>query len=695
MLELLAPAGSPEAAAAAVQNGADAVYLGFGDFNARRSAKNFTRDEAAAAVSYCHLRGTKVYLTLNTLLTDRELPAAAEAAVQASEMGVDAVLVQDLGALRMLKQAAPDLDVHASTQMTVHSLDGVLRCADLGLKRVVLARELDRDQIANICAHSPVEIEVFVHGALCMCYSGQCFFSSVLGGRSGNRGLCAQPCRLPYGWSGKADENPLSLKDLSLAGHLQELDKMGVACVKLEGRMKRPEYVAVVTGIYARAIREGREPAPEELEQLRQAFSRDGFTDGYFIDRKDKQMFGVRQKEEEPKELFALARSTYQEAGENRKTPVEMYARIRAGQPAQVAVRDALGHTATAEGPVPEPALHVALTPEKVRDQLSRTGGTPFACRQVMAQVEEGLSLPLSALNGLRRQALDELVKKRMAPVRRRTGEFRPGVRYENTKKPPVLTVSARSAKQVSPELLARKPALLYLPAEEAAAHPEAVQRARESGVEVAALLPRVCWDRERKLLDEHLCKLRELGVDQALAGTLGPARQAQGLGFALRADYGLGVYNSQTLKELKRLGFVSATASFELKLAQIRDLSKNIPLEMIGYGRLPLMLTEHCIIRNHTGQHTCGNLNQLTDRRGERFPVVRAFGCRNEILNCKKLFLADKPRDYQRLGLWAVRLMFTTENALECVQVLDRYLGRGDYRPNEWTRGLYYRDVE
>ena len=273
MLELLAPAGSMEAVAAAVQNGADAVYLGYGDFNARRNAKNFSEEEFAAAVSYCHLRGAKVYLTLNTLLTDRELPRAAEVAAQASAIGADAVLIQDLGVLRMLRQVAPDLPVHASTQMTLHNLDGVKMAADLGLTRAVLSRELSRDQIESICQRAPIEIEVFAHGALCMCYSGQCFLSSVIGGRSGNRGLCAQPCRLKYGWMDKADAYPLSLKDLSLAGHLRELRRMGVACVKLEGRMKRPEYVAVVTGIYARAIKEDREPTEEELEQLRAAFS--------------------------------------------------------------------------------------------------------------------------------------------------------------------------------------------------------------------------------------------------------------------------------------------------------------------------------------------------------------------------------------------------------------------------------------
>ena len=238
-------------------------------------------------------------------------------------------------------------------------------------------------------------------------------------------------------------------------------------------------------------------------------------------------------------------------------------------------------------------------------------------------------------------------------------------------------------------------PALVYLPAEEGAAHPEAVKLCQSAGVPVAALLPRICSDGETQALEDALVTLRRLGVEEALAGTLGVARRAMGLGFRVRSDFGIGVYNSQSLKELKRMGFVAATASFELKLAQIRDLSKAIPTELIAYGRLPLMITENCIIHNHSGQHTCSNVNLLTDRKGERFPVVQAYGCRNEILNSKKLFLADRTQDYGRLGLWAARLMFTTENAMECAQVLERYLGQGSYQPNEYTRGLYYRDVE
>ncbi len=692
MLELLAPAGSMEAVAAAVQNGADAVYLGYGDFNARRNAKNFSEEEFAAAVSYCHVRGAKVYLTLNTLLTDRELPAAAQVAAHASAIGADAVLVQDMGVARMLRQAAPDLSVHASTQMTLHNLDGVKMAADLGMTRAVLSRELSRDQIEYICQRSPIEIEVFAHGALCMCYSGQCFLSSVIGGRSGNRGLCAQPCRLKYGWMDKADGNPLSLKDLSLAGHLRELRKMGVACVKLEGRMKRPEYVAVVTGIYSRAIKEDREPTAEELEQLRAAFSRQGFTQGYYLDQQGPDMFGVREEEKEPKELFAAARNTYQ-SGEAQRVPVTFYAMIRPGEPARVGVEDPQGRVVTVEGQVPEAARTRALTPEAVETQLSRTGGTPYRCAKVRALVEDGLSLPLAALNALRREALDGLTKQREEPPRRRQGEYHPGARYENRKEPPELTISVRTAEQVTKELLDLGPAMVYIPLEELAAHPEKAQA--PAGTKIGVILPRIAWDREMGQVEEQLRQVKDLGVTDALVGNLGMLPVARELGFTLRGDFGLEVYNSQAVKEYKRLGLSSLTLSFELKFPQIRDISKSLDTELITYGRLPLMIMENCIIKNRTGSCNCQNNNILTDRKGARFPVVKAPGCRNELLNSQKLFLADKAADYKRLGLWAQRLLFTTENPRECVQVAQRYLEQGNWSPNEYTRGLYYRDVE
>ena len=693
-MEILSPAGSPEALRAAVCAGAGAVYLGFGQFNARRSARNFTQDEFASAVSYCHLRGVKVYLTLNTLCSDRELPAAVDCAVQASRLGADAVLVQDMGLVRALRQAAPDLPLHASTQMTLHSLDGVKQAADLGLTRAVLARELSRADIAHICERSPIEIEVFVHGALCMCYSGQCFMSSVIGGRSGNRGMCAQPCRLPYGWGDLANGHPLSLKDMSLAGHLRSLQDMGAACAKIEGRMKRPEYVYIVTKVYASALREGREPTPGELRQLEQAFSRQGFTDGYYTAQKGPDMFGVREESAPPRELFAQAKAAYSR-GEGRQIPVKFYAMIRPGEPIQVGVEDQEGRVATAAGKVPEPARRRAATQEEVEAQLAKTGGTPFEAAAMRTLVEPGLAVPLSALNSLRRQVLDDLTRQRTALPQRRHGAYKNGVRYEDYPGEPDIYVSLRRAKQLTFELTRARPHLITLPAEEIAAHPDDVAAAIRRGVPVAAVLPRICFDRELDGLRRELAACREAGVTDAYLGNLGLIPLCRELGFNLRGDYGLHVFNSHSAKEYKRLGFQSLTASFELKLAQIRDLGKAVDTEIIAYGRLPLMITENCTIKGQTGSCTCGNVNRLIDRKGVRFPVERAYGCRNEILNANKIYLADKPADWKKIGLRAIRLLFTTENGVECTQVLEAYQGKGSYKPNNFTRGLYYRDVE
>jgi len=693
MLELLAPAGSMEALVAAVQNGADAVYLGFGDFNARRNAKNFTEADFASAVEYCHLRGAKVYLTLNTLLTDRELPPAAALAARASELGADAVLVQDLGVLRAVRQAAPELVVHASTQMTVHNLDGVKQCADLGMKRAVLSRELDARAIDYICDRSPIEIEVFGHGALCMCYSGQCYFSAVVGQRSGNRGSCAQPCRMKYGWGGKADGYPLSLKDACLADRLRQLKKLGVHCLKLEGRMKRAEYVAVITRIYATLLKEDRLPTAQELSDLEAAFSRNGFTQGYLDGKTGPEMFGVRdEKTPEPKELFAQARQTYVNQ-ENPLVDVTFYAMVRRGEPVQVAVEDADGHLCTAAGAAPEEAVNKPITAEQMEKQLSRTGGTPFRCVKVRAQAEPGLAVPLSALNALRRQVLEELSQVRRRAPQVRLGQFREGARYEDPRQAPALTVSVRSARQLSRELLELAPAILYVPCGELAAHPECLKGLAPE-TQISALLPRIAWDRELEELEKELEICRGLGAEQVLTGDLGLARWARERGFRVRGDFGLPVFNAQALKELKKLELLSATASFELKLAQIRDLSKAIPLEALVYGRLPLMIVENCIIKDRSGKCLCQGENTLTDRKGERFPVVKAPGCRNEILNSKKLFLADKP-EWRRCGLTYARLSFTTEAPWECTQALERYMGKGDWSPAEFTRGLYYRGVE
>ena len=690
--ELLAPAGGPEALRAAVQCGADAVYLGFGAFNARRNAKNFTEAEFRAAVRYCHGRGVKVYLTLNTLLFDRELSAAAQTAVLASAIGVDAILVQDLGVLQAVRAAAPDLPLHASTQMTVHNTDGALQAREMGLQRVVLAREMAKEQIAAVCALEGIETEVFVHGAHCMCYSGQCAMSALIGGRSGNRGTCAQPCRLPYTLEGQDNRYPLSLKDMSLADHIPELTAMGISCLKLEGRMKRPEYVAVVTTIYAALLRENRRPTAAERRDLEAAFSRSGFTDGYFKGKPDASMFGVRgEKTPEPKELFAHVRTEYERC-EHRSIPVSMALCVRRGVPCRLTVRDGAGRSAESTGPVPEEARSKPLTPEDLRARLGKTGGTAFEAAEIAVELDGGLSMPASAVNALRRDALAALEEVRCAPPPRRTGAYALPRKEHAGEASPRLSVSVARAGQVSAELLALSPALLYVPAEEIPALPPL---AIPAGT-LWAVLPRIYTDADRPRLLRLLQAAAERGAAGAAVSNLGHLPLCREAGLPMRGDWGLNVTNSETLRFLQRAGLRSAAVSFELRAEQIRDLDKALPTEAVVYGRLPLMLTEHCLNKPRRGACRCAEAPALlTDRTGAAFPVLPAFGCRSEIENCKTLFLADT-NDWKRLGLAFARLRFTTEPAEECLRVLRRYSGAEEgWKPKEFTRGLFYRSVE
>ncbi len=694
MLELLAPAGSMEALRAAVQNGADAVYLGGGGFNARMSAKNFSAEELREAVSYCHIRGVRVHLTLNTLLSDRELPAAAAWIAEAARCGIDAFIVQDLGALRLCRAVAPEVERHASTQMSVHSLTGVQAAARLGCSRAVLARELPEDQLRTICRESPIEIEVFGHGALCMCYSGQCWFSAVVGRRSGNRGQCAQPCRLPYGY-GRGDKgHPLSLKDNCLIAHLRALEEMGAASLKLEGRMKRPEYVAVVTRVY-RAALDGREPGPDDLEALRRVFSRQGFTDSYFQGRTGPDMLGVRSGEREDARLLAAARATY-DSGEREGVRVHFSIRVEAARPVTLAVEDPEGRGVSCQGEPPETARSRAVTGEALAERLGRTGGTPYRCAGVDVRLGAGLTLPVRAVNGLRREALERLTGLRGEPPSRAIGVFSPPAPERGPAEPPRLTVQLRHWGQLTPSLLAAGPAALYLPLSELVRRPERAA-ALAGKLPLAAVLPRVIWDREKEETARAMKAAFDAGVREVLAGNLGQIALAGGLGFRVRGDFGLNVFNSQTVRTLRELGLASATASFELLLAQVRDLGKGLPLELIAYGRLPLMLTENCLVKNRTGKCACqdGPVT-LTDRTGASFPILPDPGsCRSVVYNGKQLFLLDKRAELAGLGLWGLRLLFTGEGPEEVDAVVDAWNCGGGFDGTRHTRGLYYRGVE
>ena len=687
MTELLAPAGSREALEAAVQSGADAVYMGFGNFNARRNAQNFTEEEFAQAVRYCHLRGVKVYLTLNTLLSDRELPQAAEALRRASAMGADAVLVQDWGVFTLAGEVAPDLPVHASTQMSLFTLGGANKAAQLGMERVVLARELSREEIRTIVEGCPAEIETFVHGALCMCYSGQCALSAVVGQRSGNRGRCAQPCRLPYGIGNApcGSGHPLSLKDACLAAYTSEMDDMGVSCLKIEGRMKRPEYVALVTSVYRRLLDEHRGPTKEEQKQLLAAFNRDGFTDGYYQGQKGFRMFGMRPEDARwPEDLFAEVRKTYENHRENRLRQVCFSVTVKRGAPAALTARcDGLSVTVT--GAVPEEARNRALTEEELALRLRKTGGTVFTVSDLTCDLEEGLMLSAGSINALRRDALDGLESALSAPPARRE---RPESSLPPAPPPadvPRLTVSISHSRQLTEEL-ARGAEFVYIPLELL----DTIDLPRFASLtKLCAVLPRVFRTEDepkfRAALQAHP------QISAVTIGNLGHLPIVSGLNLMLRGDFGLNVFNSRSLLFLQQQGLHSATLSFELRHQQIRDLQKYLPCEAIVYGRLPLMVTENCIISRDGCTHSAGS--QLTDRTGARFPVQCAYGCRNEIENSLPLYLADKP-EYAACGLAYARLRFTDETPRQCLDILHRYQTSAE-PPEAFTRGLFYRGVE
>ena len=686
-MELLAPAGSPEALLAAVQSGADAVYMGLGSFNARRNARNFTDETFAAAVAYCHERGVRVYLTLNTLLTDRELPDAVETLRKASAWGVDAVLVQDWGLWQLALAAAPDLPLHASTQMSLHTLAGAKRAAELGMERVVLARELSARDVETICRACGAEVEVFAHGALCMCYSGQCAMSAMIGGRSGNRGTCAQPCRLPY-TVGEKFGYLLSLKDNNLSPYLRQMEEMGVACVKLEGRMKRPEYVAAVTGIYRRLLDEKRPPTAEEQAQLERAFSRSGFTDGYWLGQKGPQMFGMRPESARwPEEWFAQVRKTYENGAENRPVPVAFSCRIAAGEEASLTAALPDGRSVTVRGAVPETARSRALTEDELRARLQKTGGTAFTCQEIEISLADGLMLSAGSINALRRDALAQLRALLVQPPARRVFPTPALPAAEDYTGVPGLTASVTYAWQLTQEL-AKGVEYLYLPL----ALLDEIDLDEYAGyTKLCAVLPRVFRTEDEEDFREILRETSQLTA--VAVSNLGHLPIVEGLGLEVRGDLGMNVFNSRALLLMQELGLRSATVSAELRHQQVRDLKKYLPCEAVVYGRLPLMVTENCPLRC-SGRCSDGNGGVLTDRTGAQFPVLCGYGCRPETQNSKALYLADKP-EWKKCGLRWARLRFTTESAEEALDILRRYQGANCPPPEDFTRGLFYRGVE
>lgn len=697
MPELLAPAGSFEGVRAAVQSGANAVYLGFGTFNARRGAKNFSREEMAQAIAYCRARGVKTNVTFNIVALDRELAEAMEDVRFLNEAGADALIVQDLGVARLIRQCAPQLALHASTQMTVHTLDGALAAKELGFSRVVLSRECTLEEIEKITKESGIETEVFVHGALCMCYSGQCYMSAVIGQRSGNRGMCAQPCRLPYTYQDGKKGSPLSLKDLCAAKWIPTLTQMGVSSFKIEGRMKRPEYSAVVTKVYADLLREQRGPTQEENEILRKVFSRDGFTDGYLTGKLDEKMFGTKTDIplQQVKPLYDEAARRFAEGKEAPLVPVKLCCAVSESGISLTAEGEQHGASAVDMQPV-ERAQNRPTTPEMLEKNLVKTGGTPFFVKDMEIELPEGLMVPASRINALRREVLERLYARYAQPPVR---FWKPYETSQNCHKNVVFqgyNLEIRHLHQITDCMVQNRPHTIYAPLTVLSEQIEIVKKRLAEGFCLAVQMPRVYTDKEQPEIIHMLKRVQEAGVGIACAMNIGQVLLLRRMGFVVHGGFGLNVCNGAALEALSEQGVTRQTLSFELRTAQLRDIAKPMETEMIVYGYLPLMVFENCAIRRRTGKCTCEQgLTTLTDRTGQTFALLPEFGCRNTLLNSKPLFLADKP-EWKKSGTSFGRICLTTESPERASEVWRAY-GEGCTLvfAEGFTRGLYQRGVE
>lgn len=682
-VEILVPAGSYENFVAAVNNGADAVYLGGRSFSARANAVNFSDEQIAEAVKYAHIRGVKVYVALNTLVEDARLQDAYDFAKFCYECGVDALIVQDLGVLSMLRECFPDLKLNASTQMTIHNLKGVKAAERAGFSRVVLSRELSRDEIGSICANAKAEIEVFAHGALCMSYSGQCLMSSFIGGRSGNRGACAQPCRLPYSLI-DADGNTLcenkyllSLKDLCLLDEIGTMDKLGVTSLKIEGRMKNSAYVAMSAHLYDK-YRNGGRVESSDMEDLQSVFSRNGFTKGYFENSTGRHMLNIdRNNDDVYKNITDKARERAEALAVTDGTKIRVSGSFTAylGQSAMLSVWDDKGNCVTCESnAIAEKAIKVSLTEDRIREQMLKTGGTPFEFDDFIINIDEGISIPIKEINELRRNALMQMEEQLNRPADRKSpSEFK----FNIIKSDVVAQFTATAHNYEQIKLLEKTDvSRIYIPKRVYDEHREefasdryfVVMPAIERHGKVAEGYERICTSNFSQTYDDASIK---------------------------HGGFRMNIYNSASVKFLKNAGFDSVCLSPEMNLGQIGAISKDIPAEIIAYGYLPVMTVQNCVIKSANGKCGCdGRVHYLRDRMGAHFPVIAdKDSCTNVILNSTPIYMGDKMNDIYRSGVAYANLYFTTESPEEIENIISLY-ENGKPFGETFTRGHFYRGV-
>ena len=817
-VELLSPAGSWDALVAAVQNGADAIYMGGTKFSARRMADNFDNDKLKEAIDYAHLYGVKIYITINILIKEKELDDLRSFLPLLEEYSVDGVIIQDLGAIRIIAQEYPKLSLHASTQMTVHQLEGVQVLENMGFSRVVPARELTLEEIRHITQNSQVKVETFIHGALCVSYSGQCLMSSILGGRSGNRGMCAQPCRLPYTLN-KGEANgkgkpkyQISMKDLSSIDFLDDIIAAGVTSFKIEGRMKRAEYVAVVTREYRKALdimlKDGHYlPNKTVDKELQQIFNRGGFTKGYYYGTDHRNLFaqkkpnhwgiylgkvtgtdknivwieldddievgdGIEYWVEEGSSKgqtvssliingrniekgvkgqvvgikssiriesgtyvyrtskasqLKLAESSYSNIYK-RKIPVKAVAELKMdGKPA-LTLWDQEGNQGrtTLEYQI-QPAIKRALNEDEITIQLNKLGDTPFIIESLTVNMDEGIFLPVSVLNQLRREAVQDLIGNRVGYYHERAIKISdrnisvanlPPI-YQSIENPQLCGYLDRL--DIEPSVLEGLDVLSYAPRTfsfKLYELKEQVSNIQKMRISVHLVLPRITRMDDMTLLRSLPDEIWTIFDDYQI-GNLGQIKLLTEKGIQkCYGDYGLNVMNTLSIAQLYDLGLKGIVLSPELTIGEIRDIIKksSLPCEILVYGRVTLMTMEYCPhAMEKKGCSSCRSMSEssLTDRMGYEFPLVkrRISHCYTELLNSQSIFLADDMNAIHRVSAagWGLKLEGLTEKEMQSVLALYRFAldhpGKGlpetlstkaeEIKKNGFTKGHFFRGVE
>ncbi len=689
--EILAPVGGSEQLLAAVRSGADAVYFGLQNFNARRNAENFAGEGLKDTIAYCRARNVKVYITINILVKDGELSDMQKAVDTAAEAGADAVIVQDLAVARCIKERWPGLPMFASTQMVCHNAEGVRELLSLGFKRVVLARELSLKEIRSVIEETGAETEVFVHGAHCMSVSGACYMSAMIGGRSGNRGLCAQPCRLD--WQLKGKSYALSLKDLSYVEHMRELADAGVTSFKIEGRMKRAEYVAAAVT----ACRQGLAGEKPDMETLRSVFSRSGFTDGHLMGKRGPSMFGTRTKEDVTAAagVFKSLRALYDK--ERQAVPLEMSLSVSREGGAALTASDGL-HSVSASSSAVQEARNLPIDEAYAKKSLSKTGGTQYFLGKLDLTAEEGLMVPASVLNELRRTCVEKMDEERAKYPDRSEGRLFSGDMLQDLPKAferPVYPFRMRFESLSQIRRKSPQKGYMSLTEDMGIILPLSVIEKEPSLIDVYgdalfAEIPALLWPGRGEEAKKRLASLKEKGLARVTADNIGAIEIGRDLGLKVHGGFCLNILNSVSLDEYKKLGLEDSCLSMELSYANLRKLRPSMPVCAVVYGRLPLMKLRACPARGENGCGNCPGLNYLRDRRGEDFPLICREREYSEILNCLTQYTADRslPDNCGKL-LW-----FTIESREECRHVIG-LAKEGAYPDILRTAGLTQREIE